>query len=273
MNEYPLINFKSSNCGQNELESHLPLVSIITATFNSEKDLSTLIQSMRLQSYRNIEWIVVDGDSQDGTVELIKNNKDVIHHWMSEPDKGIYDAWNKGLKIASGELVCFLGSDDSWAHADSLENLALSWRLDRDIVSAKAVLISAKGVELRVFGDPWSKIKMEKRQIIAHPGMLFNCKLFKRYGLFDSSYLVAGDYEWLLRLGGEVRAVYLNEVTVRMGSAGVSSSKLRTTLLESRNAQIRHVKKSRFLIEFNFLIYSMRVFISKALSFFVVLGR
>ena len=85
----------------------LPLITIITATYNAAQYLPRTIKSIREQTYENIEWIIIDGNSTDETIELIQQNEDVIDYWMSEPDAGIYDAWNKGISLARGEWIAF----------------------------------------------------------------------------------------------------------------------------------------------------------------------
>jgi cellulose synthase/poly-beta-1,6-N-acetylglucosamine synthase-like glycosyltransferase len=91
-----------------------PLITIITSTYNAAEYLPRTIKSVREQTYTNIEWIIVDGNSKDNTVELIRQNEDVIDYWVSEPDSGIYDAWNKGVSLANGDWIAFLGAGDSY---------------------------------------------------------------------------------------------------------------------------------------------------------------
>ena len=98
-------------------------LSLITATYNSAETISNAINSVRNQKIDNLEYIVIDGCSTDGTLEILKENADIISKWVSEPDKGIYDALNKGLKMASGEIVGFLHSDDSFANDRILQNI------------------------------------------------------------------------------------------------------------------------------------------------------
>lgn len=257
----------------NKPVSGLPLVTIVTATFNVAHYLQQTIDSVRAQTYPNIEWIVIDGASLDGTLHQLKANEDLINCWVSEPDSGIYDAWNKGVRLAHGDYLCFLGADDCWATADSLERLVGRISNDEDMVSGKAAVVSAAGEVIRVMGEPWSKPRMEKRQVVAHPGMLFAKRLFDQYGYFDTGYTIAGDYEWLLRLSGTTRAAYLDEVTVLMGSGGASERKLLTVLSETRSAQKRHVGSIRIAREISFAVYVFRIFAGKVVRFLLARHR
>lgn len=240
-----------------------PYVSIIIATYNVVESLSRTIESIRNQSYENYECIVIDGASTDGTVDLLKQFGNMIDCWISEPDLGIYDAWNKGIKLARGRLICFLGADDCWAHSFSLEEMVNARVNDEDIVSAKVAVVSPKGEVIRLFGKSWTKASMEKRPVVAHPGMLVDIRLFRKYGTFDVNYAIAGDYEWLLRLDENTTAVYLNQVTVFMGCGGVSERKLQAVLSETRNAQLRHVKSAWVIREINFISYVATIAVSR----------
>src|SRR5712664_874457 len=97
-----------------------PLVTIITATFNDADNLLRTVKAVRELFYKNVEWIIVDGGSKDGTVEAIRRNENVIDYWMSEPDRGIYDAWNKGVSRANGDWISFLGAGDCY-HPDAID--------------------------------------------------------------------------------------------------------------------------------------------------------
>lgn len=241
-----------------------PLITIITATYNSAQCLPKAINSIRGQSYSNVEWIIVDGASQDGTVELLRNNEDIIDCWVSEPDSGIYEAWNKGVKMANGKFICFLGADDCWATNKSLEKLVNARHENEEIVSAKTAVVSGQGKMIRVFGEPWCKENMERQQVVAHPGMLFDAKLFDQYGLFDTSYAIAGDYEWLLRLNDDTRAVFHDEITVLMEEGGASEKDLVAVLTEMKRAQTQHVHSSWIKHNFFFMAYAIRIIIGKA---------
>ena len=124
-----------------------PLITIITATFNAAEYLPYTIRSIRAQEYENIQWIVVDGASKDGTVDLLKENEDVIDYWMSEPDEGIYDAWNKACLHVRGEWIQFIGAGDELASTTVLTQMSeflVNAYPDHEIVYGKIQYLSEK---------------------------------------------------------------------------------------------------------------------------------
>lgn len=223
-----------------------PLISVITATFNAARFLPDTIRSIRAQRYPDFEWIVIDGGSTDSTVELLKENDDIIDYWLSEPDRGIYSAWNKGLLQAQGEWICFLGADDYFwdAHAlalmaERLEKLPAHVR----VAYGQVMLISIIGQVIHAFGKPWEDVKWRFRQemCIPHQGTMHRRSLFEQHGEFDESFRIAGDYEFLLRELKSADARFIPYITVaamRQGG-GISSVPKNSlvVLLESRRAQ------------------------------------
>lgn len=223
-----------------------PLISVITATFNAARFLPDAIRSIRAQSYPNIEWIVIDGWSTDATVDLLKANDDIIDFWLSEPDRGIYSAWNKGLAQAKGEWICFLGADDYFwdAHAlarmcEQLDMLPSSIR----VAYGQIMLISADGKVIHAFGESWEKIRGRFKQAmcIPHQGTMHRRSLFEQHGKFDESFRIADDYELLLRELKSADARFIPGIIIaamRQGS-GISSDPENSLLVlrESRRAQ------------------------------------
>jgi glycosyltransferase involved in cell wall biosynthesis len=205
-----------------------PLITIVTATYNVAKYLPAAIQSVRVQNYNNIEFIVVDGASTDGTVDVIRANEDVIDYWVSEPDKGIYDAWNKGVSLSSGEWIAFLGADDIYL-AGAIQAYVTSIHTCGDnlpqYLSSRVNLTSGSKV-LRTIGQPWNWMAFRKYMNVAHVGSMHHRLLFEKYGLFDESYKICGDYEFLLRPRSSLRAAYLSEITVNMSIGGISGTNL-----------------------------------------------
>jgi len=203
-----------------------PRFSIITASYNAEKYIGRLIKSISTQTYINYEFIVIDGASKDNTVEIIKQNSGVISYWISEKDKGIYDAWNKGLKHAKGDWVMFLGCDDILlpnalkSYSDFIDN----FKEDVEYISSRIEMIDASMKPIRVKGWPWSWPFFLREMTVAHPGSLHSKKLFDKYGCFDINYKIVGDYEFLLRPQGKLKAAFLNKVTVKMQEGGASDS-------------------------------------------------
>ncbi|MCF8007984.1 MAG: glycosyltransferase [Methylovulum sp.] len=137
-----------------ESQPHKPLITIITATFNAAEHLPHTIKSIRELTYDNIQWIVVDGASKDSTVELIQQNEDVIDYWISEPDTGIADAWNKGLKLTTGDGVLILNAGDTYTK-DAISLLSNSFH-PKKITCASSNIVTKEGKVIDVFrARPW----------------------------------------------------------------------------------------------------------------------
>lgn len=203
-----------------------PLITIITATFNAYEYLPRTIKSIRNLTYDNIEWIIVDGGSKDGTVELILQNEDLIDYWISEADRGIPDAWNKGVLLARGDWVAFLGSGDSYhpyAIGTYINAISVSPTMP-DLASSRVRFVNRDGSTLRVIGAPFRWAAFKRRMGIAHVGALHRRSLFAEYGLFDTSYSSAADYEFLMRCGENLNAIYLDDITADALIGGISNS-------------------------------------------------
>lgn len=204
-----------------------PRVTVITATFNDAHNLAVTVKSIREQSYKNIEWIVIDGGSKDHTVEMLRKNEDVISYWVSEPDSGIYDAWNKGVLLAKGEWISFLGAGDVYHHeAVEAYMKAIHATIHAvDFVSSRVRLVDSSDVELKVLGASFDWDVYNKYMCVAHVGAFHHKRLFEKYGLFDTTYSSAGDYEFLMRCGAGINALFLPDVTVNMLSGGISNGR------------------------------------------------
>jgi len=145
---------------------------VIVAVFNGAATLQQCIDSVAQQTYPNKELIIIDGGSRDGTVDLLEANREQIRYWISEPDRGIYNAWNKGLARAKGEWICFLGADDYFWDARVLERLAGQLeKLPPDIRVAygQIMMVNSDGTSLYPVGEPWEKIKGRFKQVMFIP--------------------------------------------------------------------------------------------------------
>lgn len=225
-----------------------PLISIIVAVYNGRATLQHCIDSVAQQTYPNKELIIIDGGSKDGTVDLLEENSNKFSYWISEPDRGIYNAWNKGLGQATGEWVIFLGADDYFWDARVLERIAEQLgKLPSNLRVAygQIMLLNADGESLYSVGEPWEKIKGRFRKImcIPHQGVLHRRSLFEQHGNFDETFRIAGDYELLLRELKAADAVFIPDIFITaMRQGGVSSSPQNSLLLlrEVRRAQQMH---------------------------------
>ncbi|MEA5139284.1 glycosyltransferase family 2 protein [Arcicella rigui] len=205
-----------------------PKISIITATYNSAKTLEQSLLSVISQGYNNIEYIVIDGGSKDGTLGILEKYNSEISYWISEKDKGIYDAWNKGVEKATGDWIAFLGSDDFF-YPDAIQhyvdfiNKEQINNTDCLYISSKIEMITEEGRVLRTYGWPWNWEQFRRVNIIAHPGSLQSKYLFEKYGNYDINYKIVGDYELLLRPQKSLNAKFINTVTVKMTVGGASN--------------------------------------------------
>ena len=228
-----------------------PLISIIIAVFNASKTLQQCIDSVAQQTYANKELIIIDGGSKDCTVDLLEASQQQISYWISEPDKGIYNAWNKGLSQAKGEWICFLGADDFFWDAQVLERMTAQLQaIPPDILVAygQIMLLNNDGETLYPIGEPWEKIKDRFKQVmcIPHQGVMHRHSLFEQNGKFDESFRIAGDYELLMRELKTGDAMFIPDlITTGMRQGGISSDPVNTlvTIREIRRAQRMHVQR------------------------------
>ena len=225
-----------------------PLISIIVAVYNGKATLQQCIDSVVQQTYPNKELIVIDGGSSDGTVELLGVNSNKLSFWISEPDNGIYNAWNKGLEQASGEWICFLGADDYFWNDTVLERMAAQLiKLPASIRVAygQIMQIGNDGKSSHIIGEPWLNIKeaFKQHMCIPHVGTMHRKKLFELRGKFDESFGIAGDYELLLRELITGDAAFIPDLIVagqRLGGLSTLGTNYLVTLREVRRAQKIH---------------------------------
>lgn len=224
------------------------LISIIIAVFNGKATLQQCIDSVEQQTYPNKELIIIDGGSKDGTVNLLKENAEKISYWKSEPDSGIYNAWNKGLELAQGEWICFLGADDFLWDANVLEQMAVNLQLLPQgirVAYGQIMLIGVDGQSLRPIGQPWAQAKESFKQYmcIPHVGTMHRRKLFEQKGIFDESFQIAGDYELLLRELKTGDAAFIPNIIVagqRLGGISTATQNNLRIKQEAWRAQRMH---------------------------------
>jgi glycosyltransferase involved in cell wall biosynthesis len=199
--------------------------SIVTISLNAEEDIETSIRSIAGQTYKNREHIIIDGGSQDSTVEIIRKYQEHLSYWDSEPDNGIADAMNKGIEHATGDYMLFIHSDDFLINNKALESIydSIQDRLDYYVFQVMSIYPdkTRKLMPSRNFGLS-TYLKMGS----CHQGHVISTKLFEKYGSYDSSFKIGMDYDFVLR-------VFLQNVTSRsvdvviscMGQTGISSRK------------------------------------------------
>lgn len=179
-----------------------PRVSIITAVFNGEEFLEDTIQSILCQDYPDFEYIVIDGGSKDKTLEIIKKYENQITYWVSESDKGISDAFNKGIRLATGSYINFQGDGDRLFDQTTLKNIFQNVdEREDDLVSCLIERVDLKGEHKFISTDhsPITREQLLYRLTVPHQGLFTHRRFFEKYGLFDISNVFCMDYEILLR--------------------------------------------------------------------------
>ena len=229
-----------------------PLISVVIAVRNGAKTMQRCIDSVVNQSFPGKELIIIDGQSDDGTVEILRNNAAHVNFWLSERDSGICDAWNKGIDHSQGKWICFLGADDYFWQMDTLSKLAPN--LDAmspayRVVYGQVATISDRGDVTGIWGVPWPEAKKNFfiEMSIPHQGVMHHRGLFEKHGKFDQNFKIAGDYELLLRELEKADAFFVPELIVTgMQEGGLSSkpSLAKITLNEFRLARLKHGIKS-----------------------------
>lgn len=215
-------------------------ITIITAVYNREATIAEAIESVARQGYPEIEHLIIDGASTDGTLAAIETVRRPAMRVVSEPDNGIYDALNKGFALASGEVVGLVHSDDFLAHDRVIEQVMAAFADphvdavygDLDYVSAT----NPAAIVRRWKAGAFSPQKLRWGWMPPHPALFVRRRLWERRGTFDTRYRIAADYDAILRWfgNGEVRVVYLPEVLVKMRTGGESNRSLERILLKSR---------------------------------------
>lgn len=205
------------------------IISIIIATYNAEKTLKQCLDSIIPQLTNECELLIIDGDSKDNTSQIIHLYKDIISYTISEPDNGIYDAWNKGVKVAKGNWIMFIGADDILLPNALNQYLNIIRQTDNidlyDYICAHNQHIDQKGNILKIIGGNPQWNIFRKRMNVAHVASLHNkCNLFGQIGYYDLSYKICADYELLMRKKDKLRAVYLPIQIAQMQVGGMSFS-------------------------------------------------
>ncbi len=218
---------------------YLPKISVITVSYNSAKTIVDALNSVAAQTYRNVEHIVVDGASTDETVVRVRNHFDSSIQLVSEPDKGIYDAMNKGILLARGEILGFLNSDDFYADETVLAKIANAFQ-DPTVVACYADLVYVTQDNSRVVrywkSKPFTKGDFAKGWCPAHPTFYVRKSVIERLGLFDQSYKLAADVEFMMRYleRGQVRAAYIPHVLVRMRLGGATNQSWKNIVQQNK---------------------------------------
>lgn len=216
----------------------LPMkITIITVCFNSADTLASCLASVASQTYGNVEHIVIDGASKDGTAAIIQTHGKHVAQWVSEPDQGIYDAMNKGLALATGDVIGILNADDRYADPGALARVAAQMADQRlDVLYGDVAFFKPENpakLVRRFSSARFTPARVGWGWMPAHPALFVKREVFERVGPYRIDYAIAGDYEWVARAftAGPLQHAYLPEVLVHMQMGGVSTRSWRSTLL------------------------------------------
>jgi len=239
-------------------------ISIITVCYNSVKTIESAVRSVISQDYPRVEYIVVDGGSTDGTLQAIEAYKDHISTLISEPDQGIYDAMNKGVRAAKGDVVGILNADDVFHDAGVLSKVAAGFRKS-DIEAVVGDIVFVKGdkgekVLRRYSAKNWNPGKFSWGYMPPHPSFFAKKYLFEKYGYYKTDYHIAADYELLIRFLylNKVKWKYLPITTTKMRMGGRSTSGLKS--LFTLNREIARGCRENGLYSNYLMIYSKYLF-------------
>lgn len=208
-------------------------LSVITVCFNSVSTIQDTIESVASQSYADIEHIVIDGASNDGTLDVLKSHKDKLSRLVSEPDQGIYDAMNKGISLATGDVVGILNADDFYAHNDVVSRI-MSLHQDQSLDACYADLVYVDPSDLNRIIRRWKSRDYQsglcfKGWMPAHPTLYLKRRVYEKAGLYDASLRLQSDLEFCARIFElhNISSVYAPEQWVTMRGGGASHNSLK----------------------------------------------
>jgi glycosyltransferase involved in cell wall biosynthesis len=216
-------------------------VSIITVCYNSSETIEDTIRSVASQTYSNIEYIIIDGASKDDTVEIIKRNVSVVSKWISEKDSGIYDAMNKGVAMATGNIIGILNADDVFANERVVENIVKNFE-DTTIDAVYADLKYVKKDDLQKVIRYWKSGTYKHGKFLygwmpPHPTLYVKKEVYTKYGSYRLDMPSAADYEFMLRVIhiNKIKLAYFPEVAILMREGGLSNSSIKHRIKANRD--------------------------------------
>ena len=234
-------------------------ISIITVSYNSASTIKDTFDSIRIQNYKNIEYIVIDGGSNDNTLNIINSNKDIISNWISEKDNGIFDAFNKGVALASGDIVGILNSDDFYANKNVIDNVANAFSNQKvDSVYGNLLYVDPlntnKIIRKWIDKSPYDRNRFNYGWMPAHPTFFVKKNKYNLHGVFNPSFRYAADYELMLRFlfKHKISSYHIPEILVKMRTGGNSNSSIKNRLKGSKEDlkawQVNNLKQNYFIV-------------------------
>ena len=228
-------------------------ISIITATYNSENTIKDTIESVLSQTYNDLEYIIIDGLSQDSTLSIVKKYESDFYGKMriiSEKDNGIYDALNKGIKNATGDIIAFIHADDILANSNVLENVVKEFdRNDCELLYGDLLYVNCDNTKtIRYWkSEVFSRRMLARGWMPAHPTLYLKREIYTKIGHFDTTYKISADYDFILRVFSQIdesKTVYLPLVLVKMRIGGVSNSGF-NNIRKKMEEDLRAIKKNK----------------------------
>ena len=225
-----------------------PKISIITVAFNSAQTIKDTIESIISQDYNNIEYIIIDGGSTDGTIDIVKQHANSVMHFCSEPDNGIYDGMNKGINAATGDIIGILNSDDFYPNSFVVSNVVKSFEKHNcDAVYGDLVYVRPNDVTkiTRYWqAGVYSTSKIKNGWMLPHPTFFVKQNIYKRYGLYDIDLKSAADYEMILKLlyKHNISVHYIPMILVKMRMGGESNKSFLNRLKANKEDSLAWTK-------------------------------
>ena len=240
-----------------------PLVSVITVVYNGKDHLEETIRSVLSQSYEPVEYVIIDGGSTDGTLDIIRKYEDRIDYWRSEPDGGISDAMNKGIRLSKGDLIAHLHSDDYYADAGALSAIVAvhSRHPDALWLTGGIDIVDPKGKVLQtVKGRKYSYRKLMRGNFLLHPATFVTRGAFGKTGLFDPAYKYSMDYDLWIRLGSLGDPVTIDRAIAcfRAHPASLSVARSDRAYRESWQIRKKYLKSHPVASIGHFVSYSLK---------------
>ena len=246
-------------------------ISIITVVYNNEKTIQDAMQSVLGQTYKNIAYVIIDGSSKDNTVNLIKEYKDQLGHFVSEKDNGLYDAMNKGIQACTGDVIGILNSDDLYQDSQVIAAVMEEFKNDKVLDIVYGDLVYVKSNDTNTIVRNWKSKEYYKRffenaNVPPHPALFVRSKVYKEAGLFDLQFKLAADYELMLRMFKKhnFKSKYINRLIIKMRLGGATNQSY-TNIVNQNKEILRAWKVNGLQAPF----YLMPLRIIKRLSQFI----
>ena len=215
-----------------------PSISVITVVRNGASVIADCIDSVLAQPIEDLEYIIIDGASTDGTLEIIQRYGDRISVCISEPDRGLYDAMNKGLRLARGRYIHFLNADDRYVAPDALTSLLP--QLDESTVCYGAMIYQEEDGRQRRLGSPFSWERELVESHVPQPTLFVPTRMYREVGEFDLKYCISADYDMVLRLAKRFPVRFIEQPVTLMMAGGISYAQMGRTFKESARVSISH---------------------------------